>query len=121
MGYQRSLFLLALSCSSLFHTVAQSSGSSQTGDLPPYASGALRGSEALLDADGNPINPPDTSLVNDPQYVPGQTDDATLGVYLDFNQVDQPQPVRGTKGGTDPGHRKPNHWGNCSQLLMSLR
>jgi len=37
--------------------------------------------------------------------VPGQTDSATIGEYLDFNNVKHPQPIRGSKGGTDPGPR----------------
>jgi hypothetical protein len=37
--------------------------------------------------------------------VPGQSDAAVIGAYLDFNGVSQPQPIRGTKGGTDPGPR----------------
>ncbi|PQE21671.1 oxalate decarboxylase protein [Rutstroemia sp. NJR-2017a WRK4] len=36
---------------------------------------------------------------------PGQTDGATVGPYLDFDNVENPQPMRGTKGGTDPGPR----------------
>ena len=36
----------------------------------------------------------------------GQTEDADDGVYLDFSDVDMPQPIRGTKGGLDPGPRK---------------
>ena len=107
MGLQR-VFFLGLACSSLLRTIAQSPGSSQTGDLPPYASGSLRGSDALLGYDGNPTNPPDTSVVDNPQYVQGQHDSATLGEYLDFNEVDRPQPARGSRGGTDPGHREYN-------------
>ncbi|KAL4904302.1 hypothetical protein BDW74DRAFT_29150 [Aspergillus multicolor] len=37
----------------------------------------------------------------------GQKEDADLGVYLDFTNVENPQPIRGTKGGTDPGPRNP--------------
>src|ERR1700722_21034832 len=37
--------------------------------------------------------------------VPGQTDTAVIGAYLDFNNVENPQPIRGSKGGTDPGPR----------------
>ncbi|KUJ19438.1 Bicupin, oxalate decarboxylase/oxidase [Mollisia scopiformis] len=35
----------------------------------------------------------------------GQTDTGTIGAFLDFNNVENPQPIRGTKGGTDPGPR----------------
>ncbi|RDW59490.1 putative oxalate decarboxylase oxdC [Coleophoma cylindrospora] len=41
----------------------------------------------------------------DYELAAGQTDAATVGAYLDFNNVKNPQPIRGTKGGTDPGPR----------------
>lgn len=43
----------------------------------------------------------------DVQYelVPGQKDKADLGQYFDFEKIDNPQPFRGPKGGTDPGPR----------------
>jgi hypothetical protein len=37
------------------------------------------------------------------KLVPGQTDAATIGASLNFNDVENPQPIRGSKGGTDPG------------------
>ncbi|KAK2630072.1 hypothetical protein QTJ16_000892 [Diplocarpon rosae] len=37
--------------------------------------------------------------------LPAQTQDAKIGDILDFNNVPNPQPIRGTKGGTDPGPR----------------
>ncbi|KAI4151631.1 MAG: hypothetical protein LQ340_003388 [Diploschistes diacapsis] len=82
---------------SLLQVIAQSSGSNQSGDLPPYSSGSLGGTEALLGADGNPfnpLNPVDTAAASDPQYVPEQKESSTPGLYLDFEQADQPQPVR---------------------------
>ena len=75
-------------------------------DLPPDRSGSLRGSESLLGYGGQPITNAGGSVVANPQYVPGQKDPATDNVYLDFQNVKQPQPVRGDRGGTDPGHRK---------------
>lgn len=38
--------------------------------------------------------------------VPGQTNAATNGPPLDFTTSQNPQPIRGTKGGTDPGPRE---------------
>ena len=38
-------------------------------------------------------------------FVPGQTDSAVIGAPLDFTTVENPQPVRGSKGGLDPGPR----------------
>lgn len=55
---------------------------------------------------------PSNTLVNENtsniQYslAPGQTADANIGAYLDFENIANPQPIRGTKGGTDPGPRK---------------
>ncbi|KAH9214649.1 RmlC-like cupin domain-containing protein [Leptodontidium sp. 2 PMI_412] len=36
---------------------------------------------------------------------PAQTQDASIGESLDFNGILNPQPIRGSKGGTDPGPR----------------
>jgi len=64
----------------------------------------LRGTEALLGNVADPkLTTEDTHVAYSP--VPGQTDDANLGTYLNFENVANPQPVRGTKGGTDPGPR----------------
>ncbi|RAL59528.1 hypothetical protein DID88_006522 [Monilinia fructigena] len=41
----------------------------------------------------------------DYELAPGQKDPATVGAYLDFSTVKNPQPIRGTKGGTDAGPR----------------
>ncbi|KAH8680613.1 oxalate decarboxylase family bicupin [Xylariales sp. PMI_506] len=71
------------------------------------ASGSLYGDESLLG--GNAARPSitggDSAIVNNPVEVNGQDASAQLGLYLDFNSVDVPQPIRGTKGGTDPGPR----------------
>ena len=37
------------------------------------------------------------------ELVKGQKEDADVGVYLDFEGVENPQPIRGSHGGTDPG------------------
>lgn len=70
------------------------------------ATGSLYGSEDLL---GGRAKEPDTSAesaeVADPQFVAGQDADHKLGLYLDFNSVEAPQPVRGGYGATDPGPR----------------
>lgn len=72
------------------------------------ASGSLYGTEDLL---GGRATEPDTSaesesaVVPEPEYVNGQDTDDKLGLYLDFNSVEAPQPVRGGYGGTDPGPR----------------
>ncbi|KIN07262.1 hypothetical protein OIDMADRAFT_16053 [Oidiodendron maius Zn] len=54
---------------------------------------------------------PDNAVINghtdDIQYefAPGQTDSANIAAILDFNNVENPQPIRGSKGGLDPGPR----------------
>lgn len=55
----------------------------------------------------NPSNTVKNEDTDNIQYslVPGQTDSAVIGAFLDFNNVEHPQPIRGTKGGTDPGPR----------------
>jgi len=55
----------------------------------------------------NPSNAVINENTDDIPYslVPGQTDVAVIGAYLDFNNVPNPQPIRGSKGGTDPGPR----------------
>ncbi|KAI1753621.1 Bicupin, oxalate decarboxylase/oxidase [Xylaria castorea] len=50
----------------------------------------------------------DSAIVPNPELVPGQSADASLGLYLDFNSADYPngpQPIRGSAGATDPGPR----------------
>ena len=107
MSLQKLFIALSLA-SSFLSTTAQSPGSTQNGDLPPGSSGQLRGSESLLGYDGNPTVPEDNTVLSNPEYVTGQKEDVKLGLYLDFNDVEHPQAVRGSKGGTDPGHREPH-------------
>ncbi|KAG4433414.1 hypothetical protein IFR05_011100 [Cadophora sp. M221] len=38
-------------------------------------------------------------------FAPAQTQDASIGESLDFNGILNPQPIRGSRGGTDPGPR----------------
>lgn len=75
------------------------------------ASGSLYGDESLLG--GNAARPStsggDSAVVEDPELVNGQEADAALGLYLDMNSVDVPQPIRGSKGATDPGPSMCSH------------
>ncbi|KAL4736642.1 RmlC-like cupin domain-containing protein [Aspergillus similis] len=73
----------------------------ETGSNPP-----LHGSKDLLGY--SPSNKLTEQTTEDIQYtlVPGQTEDEDLGVYLDFSNSPNPQPIRGSKGGTDPGPPK---------------
>ncbi|KAK7720204.1 hypothetical protein SLS57_005612 [Botryosphaeria dothidea] len=76
------------------------------------AIGAVHGAPAVDPLRGSPdlqgYNPSNILTDEDTTNVqyelaPGQSDDADLGTYLDFSNIENPQPIRGTKGGTDPG------------------
>ena len=77
---------------------------------PPQATGSMYGSLDLLGDDG--IHPDDTvppdqgAIVDDGTLVAGQKAEADWGLFLDFEDSPNPQPIRGSGGGTDPGPRK---------------
>lgn len=75
----------------------------------------LRGSPDLAGySPSNTVSDEDTNAFSY-SLAPGQTADANLGLYLDFSNVDNPQPIRGSKGGNDPGPSKPLVYANhCS-------
>ena len=106
-------------------TGSDTSGSGTTGDGnalpvdipegqspgPPSYSGSVYGSPSFAGPDGNPVDTADSAIVSNYQLVPGQQENADLGLYLDLNEVQNPQPIRGSNGGTDPGPRKDTHCG----------
>ncbi|CCD45054.1 similar to oxalate decarboxylase [Botrytis cinerea T4] len=69
------------------------------------ATGSLYGDESLLGeaAKPSPVSGGDSAIVSDVPMVNGQEADVDLGLYLDFNSVPNPQPIRGSSGQTDPG------------------
>ncbi|TEY39081.1 hypothetical protein BOTCAL_0468g00110 [Botryotinia calthae] len=69
------------------------------------ATGSLYGDESLLGqaAKPSPVSGGDPAIVSDVPMVNGQEADADLGLYLDFNSVPNPQPIRGSLGQTDSG------------------
>lgn len=69
------------------------------------ASGSLYGPSSLLGeaAAPSPISGGDSAIVSDFKLVNGQEADANLGLYLDFDSIEKPQPIRGEFGQTDPG------------------
>ncbi|KAI9874339.1 MAG: hypothetical protein M1830_009858, partial [Pleopsidium flavum] len=71
----------------------------------PGASGSLTGPESLLGPVAEPVNSADSSIVTSFDEVAGQKESEDLGLYLDFTKAKNPQPIRGSKGGTDPGPR----------------
>lgn len=66
----------------------------------------LRGSEALLGY--SPTEKVASGPKPDIKYtlLPGQKEDAKIGSYLDFENIDNPQPIRGSSGSDDPGPRE---------------
>ncbi|KAL2009489.1 hypothetical protein VTN00DRAFT_5296 [Thermoascus crustaceus] len=79
---------------------ANGAPTSNSGGNPP-----LRGSEDLLGySTSNTLTKEDTDAIKF-KLVPGQKDDPRDGVYLDFEHAENPQPIRGDKGATDPGPR----------------
>lgn len=73
--------------------------------LAAPANPPLRGSPSLAgySASNNVSVKNSTGVKYD--LVPGQKDKADLGEYFAFEKAENPQPIRGTKGGTDPGPR----------------
>jgi hypothetical protein len=76
---------------------------------PPGASGNLRGSEALIGYDPSNNVPKEPSTVIPPddfEIAPGQSEDPELGLFIDLEDVKNPQPIQGgTTKPTDPGPR----------------
>lgn len=72
---------------------------------PPGATGQLYGPETLERPGGEGVDTADSAIVSQYDLVPGQQEDADIGLYLDLSAVRNPQPIRGTNGGTDPGPR----------------
>ena len=70
-------------------------------------SGELRGDESLLGGNAPlpDVSIDDSAVVPSPQLVRGQDADANLGIYLDMNSANPPEPIRGHEGATDPGPR----------------
>ena len=71
-------------------------------------SGSLYGDESLLGevAKPSPVFGGDWAIVSDYALANGQEAGLDLGLYLDFNSVEIPQPIRGTGGQTQPGPSK---------------
>jgi hypothetical protein len=81
-------------------------------------SGSLYGPANLLGeaAAASPVPGGDFAIVSGYHLVNGQEADSKLGLYLDFNSVQNPQPIRGTGGQTDPG---PSMYAFFSQTVQS--
>jgi hypothetical protein len=67
-----------------------------------YGPTTLRGYDPSLPFSTEDTTIPEGQIV----YAPDQASD-TIGESFDFSDVPTPQPIRGTKGGTDPGPKQP--------------
>ncbi|KAE8155228.1 RmlC-like cupin domain-containing protein [Aspergillus avenaceus] len=69
----------------------------------------LRGSEDLLGY--SPDNKLSEHSTEEVKYtlLPAQKEDPKIGSYLDFEHADNPQPIRGSLGASDPGPRNYNY------------
>ncbi|CRG91686.1 hypothetical protein PISL3812_08737 [Talaromyces islandicus] len=73
------------------------------------SSNPQRGGSGLIGySPSNTISNDNTETISY-QLTPSQTQDADIGAYLDFSTIDNPQPIRGSLGGTDPGPRNLNY------------
>lgn len=98
----------ALFASSLFsQALAQApTGTFSPGGTPvvgPSDSGALTGPTSLNGGlNPEPVLTGDSTVPTGYNLVPGQDDAPNYGVYLDFTNEQQPQPIRQSRGGTKP-------------------
>ncbi len=91
--------------SNCFHLLLAATCFLQLVSTAPTGSSFTPAPTSLLGYDpSNTVIAEDTDNI---QYslAPGQADAATIGDYLDFNNIKNPQPIRGSKGATDPGPR----------------
>lgn len=68
----------------------------------------LRGSEALVGYSTTENIASGTQPDIKYSLLPGQKENPDIGSYLDFENVDNPQPIRGSTGSDDPGPREFN-------------
>lgn len=69
-------------------------------------SGSLYGPPSLLGGLVPPSSGGSSAEVSDYELVNGQQANSDLGLYLNLNNAENPQPLRGNGGQTDPGPRQ---------------
>lgn len=82
----------------------------------------LKGSEDLLGYSAS--NKLTDHSTNEVKYtlLPGQKDDEDIGEYLDFENADNPQPIRGKLGATDAGPRGcPSLFHLCWSVMLIVQ
>lgn len=77
------------------------------GDDESNGGAPLRGGGALLGVISGEVDPESNGQVPKSEYqlAPGQTANAEIGLPFTFKDVENPQPIRGDLGATDPGPR----------------
>ncbi|KAJ5709432.1 hypothetical protein N7493_010766 [Penicillium malachiteum] len=97
--FQRSY---ALPHSSTFYGWASGAGDDESSETEP-----LRGSPTLLGVVENEVNTKSSGKVPQSAYelALGQGAEADIGIPFVFDDVENPQPIRGDLGATDPGPR----------------
>ena len=106
MRYSTAVSLLSIEAFAILANAApypQADGTVQNG--PAQARGSLYGSSSLLGDDGDHPDKTVPHGIGAAPLVPGQTANADYGLFLDFQSAQNPQPIRGSVGGTDPGPR----------------
>ena len=68
-------------------------------------SGDLRGPTTLRGYDESYPFPTENTRPEKIEYAPGQKDDKPEGGFLDFDDIEYPQPLRGNRGGTIASNR----------------
>lgn len=100
----------------LFSVCCSALPTPQAPSEPPGVPQGLFGTENLLGPDGAAVDSAENPI--NYQLVPGQDASPDLGFYLDFTKVDNPQPIRGNEGSTDPGPREYCASRLCSRLRV---
>ncbi|TAQ90162.1 hypothetical protein B7494_g1458 [Chlorociboria aeruginascens] len=109
VGYEEEVKVLAAPAPQMSYGENTGPVGGVTPPIPTVSttSGSLYGPSSLLGeiAAPSPVSGGDSAFVTDFPLVNGQEADLDLGLYLDFNSVENPQPIRGTGGQTEPGAR----------------
>lgn len=100
---QRSLVIVLLGLAS--KAFAAPAGISLEATKTYALSGDLRGPTTLRGYDDSYPFPTENTHPENVEYAPGQKDDEPEGGFLNFDDVDVPQPIRGNRGGTAASNR----------------
>lgn len=106
-GFHQALLLLALTIPAHIHALPASPRSTDwagpAGDDESNGGAPLRGSLSLQGHIPNEVDSANSAVVSPYEMAPGQDADASLGIPFTWENTDEPQPIRGDYGATDPG------------------